>query len=242
MYRFVRAVTEFCVCEHHFSEDQFDTTCRGKNRRKLVLGAMPNINLEGIDEGKDIGIVKLEPTDTEEKTEKTVEKVEKEEKHCVKGPGSKGAVNKRRKLEKMSTYSCDDCDFSSSFSLILKEHIKSKHTLSFDQCEYVDILPSKLKRHKESKYKGITDRCENVATELSAQEGAKFPCNLCKYVATKLSNLKQHILSKHVGIHYPCDQCDHSASDPSNLNRHKQSKHQVCIMNFVLSIQNSTNF
>ena len=46
-----RAVREFTVCEHHFSQDQFDVDLRSESRglepryKKLVRGAVPNINL-----------------------------------------------------------------------------------------------------------------------------------------------------------------------------------------------------
>ena len=53
-------------------------------------------------------------------------------------------------------------------------------------------------------------------------EGEHYPCNQCKYKATPLLTLKQHIKSIHEGIHYHCDKCDYEA----NLRIHVKSIHE----------------
>ena len=70
---------------------------------------------------------------------------------------------------------------------------------SCDQCEYSGSRQA-LRHHKKSKHEGI-----------------RYPCDLCDYAATTLTNLKKHKKSKHEGIRYPCDQCDFAIDCPKNL-------------------------
>ena len=57
-------------------------------------------------------------------------------------------------------------------------------------------------------------------------EGEHYPCNQCKYKATLLLTLKQHIKSFHEIIHYHCDKCDYKAKDTSYLRIHVKSIHE----------------
>ena len=57
-------------------------------------------------------------------------------------------------------------------------------------------------------------------------EGEHYPCNQCKYKATPLLALRQHIKSFHEIIHYHCDKCDYKAKDTSYLRIHVKSIHE----------------
>ena len=71
--------------------------------------------------------------------------------------------------------------------------------------------------------------------KLTEQKGLDYPCNLCEYVASKLSNLKRHIATKHEAIRYPCDQCEYTSPSMDLLQRHKDSKHNTNGYTYVYS-------
>ena len=63
-------------------------------------------------------------------------------------------------------------------------------------------------------------------SKLRDKRKKSFPCGKCDYVATKFSNLKTHILSKHEGTRYSCNQCKYTATDSSSLKKHIKNKHE----------------
>ena len=61
-----------------------------------------------------------------------------------------------------------------------------------------------LKRHDESKH-----------------ERGRYPCLYCEHAATRASDLKRHVESKHE-MRYPCLYCEYAATRASDLKRHSK--------------------
>ena len=53
-----------------------------------------------------------------------------------------------------------------------------------------------------------------------------YPCDECKYVATRTNDLKRHVESKHKGVRYPCPECEYAATTASHLKKHMKKKHE----------------
>ena len=53
-----------------------------------------------------------------------------------------------------------------------------------------------------------------------------YPCNQCDYQATTLSNLTNHVQSKHEDAKYGCNQCDYEGTAQRYLKSHIKSKHE----------------
>jgi len=56
---------------------------------------------------------------------------------------------------------------------------------------------------------------------------SKFPCDECQYSATTKSNLKIHVLAKHLGVKFPCKYCDFQGSTKGNTYSHMKNMHSA---------------
>ena len=56
---------------------------------------------------------------------------------------------------------------------------------------------------------------------------SKFPCDECQYSATTKSNLKTHVLAKHLGVKFPCNYCDFQGSTKGNTHYHMKNMHSA---------------
>ena len=45
--------------------------------------------------------------------------------------------------------------------------------------------------------------------KIDTEEGIRFKCDQCEYIARTKGNVKNHKQSIHEGIIYNCDKCDH---------------------------------
>ena len=138
-------------------------------------------------------------------------------------------------------FSCDQCEFASTYSANLSRHIKAKHEgrrYSCDQCKCNFSQSSSLKRHFELKhedirypcdrceYRGIT--CESLKKHKEAKhEGRRYSCHECECNFSQPSSLKRHIELKHEDIRYPCDRCEYRG-----ITRERISKCKVCNKTF----------
>ena len=57
----------------------------------------------------------------------------------------------------------------------------------------------------------------------------RYPCSQYEHVATRKSNLKNHIKYKHEGVRYPCPQCEFAATTARYLKIHVKNKHKEVI-------------
>ena len=138
-------------------------------------------------------------------------------------------------------FSCDQCEFSSTYSANLSRHIKAKHEgrrYSCDQCKCNFSQSSSLKRHFELKHEDIRypcDRCEyrGITRESlkkhkeAKHEGRRYSCDQCECTFSFSSSLKRHIELKHEDIRYPCDRCEYRG-----ITRERISKCKVCNKTF----------
>jgi len=65
---------------------------------------------------------------------------------------------------------------------------------------------------------------EEIPIEIKIEE-VSLACDQCKYVATRIYDLRRHREGKHEGVRYPCDECKYAATCKSDLNRHMKSQH-----------------
>ena len=55
----------------------------------------------------------------------------------------------------------------------------------------------------------------------------EYQCPNCRYKSNRMSNLKQHIKSRHQGMRYPCNHCDRDFNSPSGLRTHVKGVHPM---------------
>merc|ERR1712142_383666 len=77
--------------------------------------------------------------------------------------------------------------------------------------------------------KNYSDPNESVQGDVSKNYNnsnkSKFPCNDCQYSATTKSNLKTHVLAKHLGVKFPCHYCNFQGSTKGNTHFHMKMMH-----------------
>ena len=113
-------------------------------------------------------------------------------------------------------YSCQQCDFQTTFLSNLKLHTQAKHegvTYKCQECQYEATQPGALKTHVEYRHIGI-----------------RYPCKQCSHKATTMGNLKLHVQSKHDRITYSCDLCEYQSKLEGNLRLHYKRKHVVTVV------------
>ena len=101
-------------------------------------------------------------------------------------------------------YKSDFIQVSDRNNIILKIN-----QFACNQCDLSYAHNRDLRRHLQSKHKGLT-----------------YPCQQCKYEATRSSNLTVHVKTQHGGgVTYPCQYCEYKAPQPTNLRQHIKVQH-----------------
>ena len=145
-----------------------------------------------------------------------------------------GKVIKSKKVHK-----CTHCDYTSTNSANVKEHIRFKHEgvrHYCDKCPYAATTIGALKIHKNGIHEGVQypcDLCDYVATQQTnlrthrrfVHEGIKFLCDLCSYEAKTAWHLKEHVQTKHESKTYSCDACNYSTTTKDQLRKHVRFVH-----------------
>ena len=88
-----------------------------------------------------------------------------------------------RRRNNENTFTCEQCDYKSPSTTLLKKHIKTDHEgIQFhcDQCNYKAATKSNL-----------------IVHEKTVHEKMKFHCYQCNYTATTKTNLIEHVESNH---------------------------------------------
>ena len=150
---------------------------------------------------------------------------------------------------------CPHCDYKSTLTASLQEHIKTVHscvdTMSGDavmeelkmEIEYDEeaslLLEPEVIVKEESELipgdlKFSCTYCEYEATAKhqlryhikKVHEGQRFPCTQCSYVSAQKGDLQIHIKSVHEGQRFQCPYCEHKSTQYNNLQRHIKSIHE----------------
>ena len=142
---------------------------------------------------------------------------------------------------KRSKYSCNECEFSSEWELILKSHKKSVHRSSenmIKEAGYSDTYIKssmklrKVSEHKRSKYS--CNECEfSSERELilkshkkSVHRSSENMMKEASHSDTNMtSSLKLREVSEHKRSKYSCDKCEFSSAWELILKSHKKTKH-----------------
>ena len=81
---------------------------------------------------------------------------------------------------------------------------------------------------------GYSDLLQDSKTDIKMDDqnyGMKsdkeYQCPNCRYKSNRMSNLKQHIKSRHQGMRYPCNHCDRDFNSPSGLRTHMKGVHPM---------------
>ena len=127
-------------------------------------------------------------------------------------------------------YKSDFIQVSDRNNIILKIN-----QFACNQCDLSYAHNRDLRRHLQSKHKGLTYPCQqckyeatrssNLTVHVKTQHGGgvTYPCQYCEYKAPQPTNLRQHIKVQHHGFRYPCQHCDYQVKRPSHLASHVKS-------------------
>ena len=103
------------------------------------------------------------------------------------------------------TYSCDHCEYKTTWKSSLKRHIDSIHrnvTNSCDQCKYETKWKGQLKRHIRSTHGNELELNAHNATNVESIHGSvTYSCDQCEYKAKYKGQLNRHIRSIHRNEH-----------------------------------------
>ena len=113
------------------------------------------------------------------------------------------------------TYTCEDCDFTSTSYLTFNRHRRRKHEKGAPETE----CPHCGK---------VLSNAFSLQSHINVQHlGSRpFKCPHCPYRAPDASKIKVHVSSKHVANKpYSCDRCNFICSLPKNLKTHIESVH-----------------
>jgi KRAB domain-containing zinc finger protein len=106
-----------------------------------------------------------------------------------------------------------------SHQTIKHEHI-APPSYNFDQLNYSGSQASSQQ--------------SNVKSIVKKEEGKRFACDLCSYVATQRSSLSRHKMTQHEGIRapsvksgklYDCEVCPYQSTQMATLKRHTMARH-----------------
>ena len=135
---------------------------------------------------------------------------------------------------------CDECDYMSQYSNLIKRHrgsVHEKKRWNCTQCEYTSSSNDITKRHMKVRHEGFVFTCQDCNFSSTSQsylnihskvnhQGVQYQCNVCDLsFATKIG-LDGHKLNKHEGVRFKCPQCDYKATLRCNLIVHTQAMHE----------------
>ena len=123
-------------------------------------------------------------------------------------------IMRKHKMEHTGTilFTCNICEFESSKQSILVDHKESKHSKpdnpvhECNRCEKAFSYPFLLKNH-------------------TCIPDFKYPCELCSFMATGLSDLLKHMDWVHSKTLRSCCKCDYRTPDQHDLNAHITNSH-----------------
>lgn len=143
-------------------------------------------------------------------------------------------------------FTCEICDFKSSFRYAIISHFEVRHgakrIYSCDSCEYLTHSEYFLKRHSNSKHsEKKVYKCKSCEYSSARRYTMRshidsvhkkikpFPCSQCNYSAARRDALKMHVTAIHEGKRpFSCNECNFSSSRKYLLKNHVRSYHGPC--------------
>ena len=112
---------------------------------------------------------------------------------------------------------------------ITKKNLYKVKLSDLVKIEDQDSLDKSQEKTKELFNHSMTDLDKNTKVSSSNESNKKteiieYKCELCHFITTKNSRLKEHINQKHLAIKEdtPCDECDYNPKDKRNLAKHNK--------------------
>ena len=111
-------------------------------------------------------------------------------------------------------YSCENCEFSTKYKTVLKEHQRREkennqpqsYSCDSTECKFVTKNRGNLIRH--------------IAKVHDSLFGGKFICSGCNFLTTDEESLRNHIREEHSGHKFKCQKCDYSNESKYWVNNH----------------------
>ena len=147
----------------------------------------------------------------------------------------------KRSNDGKKQYSCDKCEYWTTYKQLLQRHQMNKHegvSYPCNECDLKYADPRTLKMHQSTKHQGVMYECDQCSYSASRpdslryhktaihNEGIKYPCDKCSYQGSRKSVLKIHQQVKHEGLTYYCNLCDFKSLRQKHLRVHQKSKHE----------------
>jgi len=149
--------------------------------------------------------------------------------------GSKLIRKHMRLVGHPKVYSCQECEYQSSYARDLRRHM-IRHTgekpFKCDFCEYKSGLKSELRRHNMRVHSAAKpfkcDQCDFTAGEKSYLSKhmeihsvvKSFKCYVCGFRSKREGYVRQHMLTHTQANSFNCDLCDYKSNFVNNLKRH----------------------
>ena len=93
--------------------------------------------------------------------------------------------------------------------------------MNYTECNKCFITKSNFKRHFRAKNNIDASNiiCEHSQKSINRKDNSErvsYSCDICKYIASQISSIKEHKESVHDGQRYPCHKCDYKATSKSH--------------------------
>ena len=141
---------------------------------------------------------------------------------------------------------CAECGFKTGYAILLDCHIEAQHKntktigLMFQcpDCNQQFTQQGQLIKHFLSEHEGVNFACQHCNQKFTRQglekhmqfshivKPRKQACNQCDKQYTKLTDLRNHIESKHEDMKFECDRCKFTAKSKYIVTRHIQFDHE----------------
>ena len=144
-------------------------------------------------------------------------------------------------------YACENCEFSTKYRTVLKEHQrreKEQNQTQFFKCDspkcrFVTKNQGYLFRHIAKVHdsmqggKLICSGCDFLTTDPESlgnhirekHSGHKFKCEKCDYSNESKYWVDNHFATIHEGVRYPCDNCEYLSTSRAELTKHNKKFH-----------------
>lgn len=144
-------------------------------------------------------------------------------------------------------YSCENCEFSTKYRTVLKEHQRREkehnqpqsYSCDSTECQFVTQNKGNLFRHIEKVHdsffggKLICSGCDFLTSDEESlrnhikeeHSGHTFKCQKCDYSNESKYWVNNHFAIIHEGLRYPCDHCEFLSTSRGELTKHNKKFH-----------------